>query len=298
VDIDEKNSYGKSALDIAVESNAKKIAAYLSGTLADDSPASVAAGGMTLQQAAKKGDVEAIKAIAGTGADINGVGDGTVQNFDGCTALAVAVAHLQADAVEALLSCGADPSFKDGNGRAAASFFFSPHLSASVDEKRTKKIVKDLISAGMSINLAVNDSSDTLLILACRSSRGTMSNDHCVKIDVIDETLKHDPDVNLANRFGETAMMHICARDFEVVENIQISLLEQGADVSAADRNGDTALHYAARNSDKKAAKSLCDMLLEFGANANAVNNAKKTALDIATEQNNEPLVKLLLSKM
>jgi ankyrin repeat protein len=83
-----------------------------------------------------------------------------------------------------------------------------------------------------------------------------------------------------------------------MMENVQTALLEQGAEVSAADQNGDTALHYAARNDDKNGAKVLCDMLLEFGAAAAAVNNAGQTALDIATETGNEPLVKLLLSKM
>jgi ankyrin repeat protein len=83
-----------------------------------------------------------------------------------------------------------------------------------------------------------------------------------------------------------------------MMENVQVALLEQGAEVSAADRNGDTALHYAARNDDKNGAKVLCEMLLEFGAAAAAVNNAGKTALDIATEIGNEPLVKLLLAKI
>jgi ankyrin repeat protein len=88
------------------------------------------------------------------------------------------------------------------------------------------------------------------------------------------------------------------ARDFDLMENVQIALLEGGADTAAADQNGDTALHYAARNDDQNGAKTLCEMLLEFGAAADAVNNAGKTALDIAAETNNEPLVKLLLAKM
>ena len=59
-----------------MESDAKKIAAYLSGTLSGDESADIAARGMTLHQAAEKGDAEAIKAIAGTGADVNSLKDG------------------------------------------------------------------------------------------------------------------------------------------------------------------------------------------------------------------------------
>jgi len=306
VDIDEKNEYGKSALDIAVDSGAKRIAAYLSGTLIEDDEflerAGISAGGMTLHQAAEKGDAEAINAIANTGADMNTVQDGDQYNFGGCTALTIAAAHLQSGAVEALLTYGADPSFKDGSGRAAVSYMLT-NLQASLSErvfseKRIAKIIKDMVSAGLNINMPVNDNSDTLLLLACKSGRGTAYNNRSLKGDVIDETMKHNPDINLSNRFGETALMFACAKDFEMMENVQLTLLEQGADVTAADQNGDTALHYAARNDSKTGAKTLCDMLLDFDADANAVNNAGQTALDIATENNNEPLVKLLLNKM
>ena len=303
VDKDEKNSYDKTALNFAIESDAKKIAAFLSGTLSDESDAAaVAAGGMTLHQAAEKGDAAAIKAIAGTGADVNALKDAAEHKFGGCTALTVACSFLQEGAVEALLATGADPSFKDGNGRTAVSYIVNG-LEATLhtgvfEEKRIPKIVKNLVSAGMDINQAVDDNGNTLLILACVSSRGTGYNRYTLKGVVIEEAMKLGANLNLANRFGETALMHACTKDFDIMENVQLQMLEQGADVSAANNNGDTAMHYAARNNDKNGAKSLCDMLLEFGADASAVNNAGKTALDIATEMDNESLVKLLLSKM
>ncbi|MCL2142227.1 MAG: ankyrin repeat domain-containing protein [Methanimicrococcus sp.] len=303
VDVDEKNAYGVSALDIAVKSDAKKIAAYLSGTLTnEDDEAAITAGGMTLHQAAEKGDVEAIKALVAAGADLNGLKDGDKNKHGGCTPLAIACAFLQANAVEALLACGADPSFKDSNGQTAAGYLGTDLVSSLnrgiFDEKRIPNIIKNLVSAGMDINMSVNDNSDTLLIFACKMSRGTPHNRNSVKTEIIDQTMKHNPDLNLKNHFGETALMYASSRDFDLMENIQLDLLEKGADVSAADKNGNTALHYAARTYDKNAAKILSDMLLEFGADAKAVNNAGETALDIATKQDNEPLVKLLLSKM
>ena len=303
VDIDEKNNYDKTALKFAVESNAKKIAAFLSGALTDESDAAaIAAGGMTLHEAAEKGDAEAIKAIAGTGAGLNELKDAEAYKSGGCTPLAIACAFLQEGAVEALLTCGADPSFKDGNGKAALSYILSGLRESpnprTFDEKHIPKIIKNMISAGMDINMAIDDNGNTLLILACASGRGAAYNRYTHKGVIIEEAMKLKPNINLANRFGETALMHTCEKDFEIMENVQLQMLEQGADVSTVDKNGDTALHYAARNDNKTGAKTLCDMLLEFGADANAVNNAGKTALDIATEQDNEPLVKLLLSKM
>jgi ankyrin repeat protein len=304
VDSDEKDEGGNSALDIAVRSGAKKIAAFLSGTLTGDNEEQVlTAGGMTLHQAAEKDDAEAIKAIAGMGADINGLKEGKELDSGGLTPLGVAVECFKCNAAEALLSCGADPAFKDLYGRVAITYLFSRDIKRNFDEdsfknKLISKIYGAMINSGLNVDETVNGEGDTLLILACKTRCNWKINNHSVKGEVIAELLRRKPDLNIANRFGETALMHVCSSDFEVVENFQIEMLERGADASAKDNNGNTALHYAANNSERSAAKSLCDMLLEFGADARAVNNLRKTALDIATERNNEPLVKLLLSKI
>ena len=299
VDIDEKNAYGQTALDIAVKKGAKKIAAFLAGTLAGEDDAAIAAGGMTLHQAVERADIEAVKTIAATGADLNAVKDAPKHNFGGYTPLAIACAFIDYKTAETLLGCGSDPSFRDGDGRMAAAYFFLGETNAFshaeegiVREKDAAKTIRALTGAGFDINQTVDDDSDTLLILAC-AARGRWP-----KEDVLEELLRHNLDLNHANRFGITALMYACTRNFDGMETLQIALLEGGADVSPADQNGDTALHYAVRNDNKTGAKVLCDMLLEFGANADSVNNEGKTALDIAVEQDNEPLVKLLLGKI
>jgi ankyrin repeat protein len=302
VDIDEKNNSGVSALDNAVESNAKKIAAYLSGAPEDDN--SIAAGGMTLHQATLKGDVEAIKAIVASGADLNAP-DGAGKGY---SPLAIAVSRVDVDAVEALLACGADPSFKDNEGRVAIAQLFleslgnTCNLRLALSEKHFSKIFKDMFSAGLTVNISVNEEEDTMLTLLCkRQPRAKFSingANYSLFHVFLDEIMRRNPDINVTNRFGETALMFVCAADFKEMESIQLDLLEQGADVSVSDQKGNTALHYAARNNNNNGAKTLCDMLIEFGADANAVNNNGETALDIATQKDNEPLVKLLLSKM
>jgi ankyrin repeat protein len=144
----------------------------------------------------------------------------------------------------------------------------------------------------------VNDDSDTILNLACTFPRGTGYNHYTLKGVIIEEALKYNADINLANLLGETPLMWACKNDFDVMENFQIQFLEGGADVKAKDREGNTALHYAAMNDSKTGAKTLAEILLEFGTDPAAVNNAGKSALDIATENGNEALVKLLVSKL
>gem|GEM_PF-259075 len=337
VDPNEKNGKDKSALDLAVKNNLKDIGAFLSGASAGDNDEAAIVGGMTLHQATAKSDAEAIKAIISAGADPDSLlnivipedkkfaarnifnREGIPYNFDGCTALTMAVCLLHVDAVKALLDCGADPSFKDGRGKTAISYFFTygfMHYSTSklmshlfdhgfktrysdiFKENLIQKVINVTLGSAFNIDTLVDNDENTLFILACRYNCKNSSFGLKVKTAVIDEVLKHKPNFNLTNRFGETALMHCCAADFEVMENVQLTLLEGGADATTTSQNGETALHYAARNEHKSGAKILCDMLLEFGADANAVNNEGKTALDIATKNNNESLVKLLLTKM
>jgi ankyrin repeat protein len=174
VDMSEKNAYGKSALDFAVQNNAKKIAAYLSGILDDEAnEEAIAAGGMTLHQAADKGDVSAIRAIAKSGIDVNGLC--TKDEFngytEGWTALSVACNRLGLEAVEALLECGANPSFKNSSAMAAISQCINPQVpSQEVYFKHNlPNIVKSLVKAGFDINDFVDDELNTILNLACKA---------------------------------------------------------------------------------------------------------------------------------
>jgi ankyrin repeat protein len=244
-----------------------------------------------------------MEAIIRLGADLSALC--TQDNaFLDLSPLGVACAMVDARAVEILLKAGADPHYKDAGGAAAISHCFSTNADLHVHgevfkNNQPQKLVKAMIDHGFDINSFVDDDSDTILNLACKTRHGTSGyNSDTLKSVLIKEFLKYNGDINISNRFGETPLMWTCKGDFTGMEQFQLSLLEAGADTGAKDKDGNTALHYAAANDSKTGAKALSDMLLEFNADAKAVNNEGKTALDIATVQDNEPLVKFLLGKM
>lgn len=56
---------------------------------------------------------------------------------------------------------------------------------------------------------------------------------------------------------------------------------------------------YAARNRNANSGKEMAELLFDFGdPKLEHVNNEGKSALEIATELNNEEFVKFLLTKM
>jgi ankyrin repeat protein len=303
VDKDEKNQYGRTALENAIQSNAKEIAAYLSGG-EENAGSAAATGGMNLHQAVIKGDLEAITALLKSGADPNALLDGEPaddsRNYVGCTPLAVACSYKNTDAVTLLLQNGATPNYKNGNGQAAVTYLADTSALVSMQdvfkEKRIGKILQAMVDAGYEINETVNDDADTLITYALKYAGHVHINTFLLKAVLVNEALRYRPDINIANHSGETPLMLVCREDAREMENILLSLLESGAGVNLKDRNGNAALHYGANNASTNIAKSVCELLLEFKADPAIANNEGQTALDIAVATQNEPLVKVLLT--
>jgi ankyrin repeat protein len=152
------------------------------------------------------------------------------------------------------------------------------------------QIVRVMLRGGFDLNGFVNDDSDTVLTLACKTEYGLGTNTIMIRA-----FLDAGSDVNISNRAGVTPLMYASGKDFTNLGDIQLLLLEKGADIAARDKAGNTALHYAAGNNSMAGARTLAENLLDYGADAKAANNEGKTALDIAVERNNEALAKLLL---
>lgn len=306
-DVEARNDMDETAHKLAVRRGAKKITALLDGSYSpgdEDGEASIAAGGMTLHQAVRQRDEEAVRAIVAAGADVNEIsGD---EQFDGLTPLAVACLSCDVPTAALLLELGANPNLKNGAGRPAVAYLFTSQIDINLGnmqkiaaEDLGRKMLRLMVEHGYEINASAADNGDTLLGLACASPHGGGAGRDNVKYMVADEAMRLKADVNLSNISGQTPLMYACIGDFRHMEMIQLGLLEAGADVSKKDEAGNTALHYAACNESARGALTFAELLFEVGqADANAVNNEGKTALDYATARNYVELVKLLLMNM
>jgi len=103
--------------------------------------------------------------------------------------------------------------------------------------------------------------------------------------------LDQGADVNAADEYGWTVLIHaVIVRNMSLVE----FLLGEGAEIDAvATKAGWTALIYAAR----LGSIDLVRLFLDEGANINRSNNRGETALSEATSKGNIELVKFLVSR-
>jgi len=294
VDVDQLDAMREKAHTLAVRAGAKKIAALLAGEYSEDDPDAerkIAAGGMTLHQAVIKNDAEAIRTIIDMGVGPDEVCDGEV--YKGLTPLGIACSLKHLDSVKTLLEKGADPNHKDSSGvMPLVHVLFHTDFVFRQSPRTSGDIVKVMVEKGMNINGIVDEGGNNILTLSCmpRTTLDTY---------VIEESIRQKIGLDHTNSTGQTALMLISTVAQKEAEDIQMALLESGADALKKDNDGNTALMYACNNSNQRLARNMAEMLFDIGgATAEDTNNDGKTALDYAVSRNNESLVKLILSKM
>ena len=85
-------------------------------------------------------------------------------------------------------------------------------------------------------------------------------------------------DVNASGRFGDTPLHRACEYKTEFTTGMCKLLLDHGADVKARDRYGDTPLHKACEH-PTELAKEVCRLLLDHGADINSGHENGRTPL-------------------
>jgi ankyrin repeat protein len=241
---------------------------------------------LSVVQAAKSGNTDAVRGLIQQHADVNSPGS------DGLTPLHLAVQEDNAAMAELLLRAGANVNVADRYG-ITPLYFAATNASAGM--------IEALIKVGANPNAALPEG-ETVLMTASRTGNGA----------AVKALLSHGADANAKEKtLGETALMWAAAENHpEAVE----ALIAGGADVNARStvlnlapfkwvtsgmvsttlpRGGWTALMYAARQNSMSAARALA----EKGADLNLTDPDGTTALVFAIINAHFDLAAMLLDK-
>lgn len=290
---------GETAAQRAAANNANELAAIIAGEY-DDGESSCAGAGMSIFDAVKAKDYEAISAIAAEGCDLNELAEDDGE-LKGCTPLAAAIYFMDLKAAELLLSLGADVNARNSDGenclmKAVKKFDFEGYeyeQRPDSDRAILKRLFSILKTAGFDKDAVCSDNGDKLIVAAARHAGkyGTLC------YDMVKELISMKADVNAANNDGETALMLVCRQDGYRMSDLCGALMEAGADYRMADKQGRGALHYAVMCSHDESAKEMAQTLFDYDFDAaDMVSNDGKTALELAIEKEFEATAKLILT--
>ena len=243
---------------------------------------------------------EVLQAIIGHGVDVNAT------NKNNVTALMAACEIGNKNAIDALLNAGADPNIIDANGDTSLHYAARKYCTAEV--------LQTIISHGVDVN-ATNKNNVTALMIVCgiwnKDAIDVLLNagadpniidangDTCLQYaarnfctaEVLQAIISHGVDVNATNKNNVTALMIVCGKGKKDVINV---VLNVGAELNIIDANGDTCLHYAARNYYCTA--DVLQAIISHGVDVNATNKNNVTALMITCEMWNKDALDVLLN--
>lgn len=298
-DLEDKNNDDLTPLDIAKKRDLNELAKVLAGDLGDGM-----SGDDNLYKAIIDKNYDQIETILKIGFDPNSTVDESSE-YKNMTMLGLAAYLLDSKAVEILLANGADPNFKNADGLNSLGHMLLFDASLNFDythlQNNTVKTIFDLlVKNGLDVNQTVDNNENSGLIKACKHLNQSAQNDKTLAGLIASYLLKNKCDVNKTNKDGQSALMFCSLGQREEALNLAVDLMEKDAKVDQVDKFGNTCLIYASQNTKNFAiANEIVEMLYEFGDPlTNQVNNDKKTALDYASQNANEKLVKLILTNM
>ncbi len=216
-----------------------------------------------LMLAARRGHTSSVQALINAGVNLN------VAKNDGYTAVHLAALNGQVDALRALLNAGAAHSALEENN-------FAP-LHVAVRNNQLE-VVRTLLTAGVDPDIR-GPSGLTALHFAAYMANARM----------IWLLLAVGADVNVEDT-DQSRPLHVAAGRERGRVAVQM-LLTQGAQVSAIDARGDSALHAASF----RGVYTVVRVLLRRGASVNVQNNQGQTPLHLSSEQGFETTVRALI---
>jgi len=222
---------------------------------------------MSLFNAAKNGNVNAVKKLLNNGANVNQANDN-----EGKTPLYGASKGGHTEVVKLLLAKGADV-----NKASVGEFGLTPLHWAS--QEGYTEIVKMLLAKGANVNKADKDG-ETPLYYASYSGQ----------TEAVKVLLKAGADANKADREGITPLWWASKDGRTAV--VKLLLAVRGIDVNKADKKDGTTPLYAASKNGRTAVVKL---LIAKGADVNKADKDGNAPLLLASDMGRMDVVKLLL---
>ena len=226
-------------------------------------------------------------------------------NNNGETALINACYSGQTESVRLLLKNKADPNIYDTKGCRS--------IHAAVIGNCTHDTLQEIASKSF-VNTQTFVGAETALYIACLrrqqdlirilleatanpniTSTEGLTSLHAAVIGgcskrIIQEIIKHGADINATNKSGITTLIVACWK--VNVEAINV-LLKAKADCNITDATGETCIHHAVHVG---CSKETLQAIIDHGADVNATDNYKRTALMIGCQNDNVEAITVLLS--
>jgi uncharacterized protein len=258
-------------------------------------------GGLTpLHFAARQGCVDCARVLLKAGAEIN------AQDPNEMTPMVMALINGHYDFAVFLLDQGADPNIADETGRTPLYAAVDDHTMPEsnlpapreIDNKLTSMdVIQALLAKGANVNAQlakqtpyrtkVDRGADTMLTTGTTPLlRAAKAGD----TEAMQVLLAKGADVKITTKFGITPIMAAAGlgtkeedttgrkkTEAEAIASIKLCL-DAGADINAANNQGDTALHGAAQ----KGWDDVVQFLADHGAKLDAKDKRGRTPLDAA----------------
>ena len=227
-------------------------------------------GGGALHNAARSGDLEKVKNLIDSGANIDeplNVSDkNPIYEF---TPLMLAAAYGHMNIVNFLIQKGANLNYQTQQGiTPLIAVLKTQEISKkSPDEIPISQIINRLVAEGADVNVVVDRGQNTPLIFAIVFSN----------IAAVNALLNAGVNSNHVSHLGMTALHY--AVNYRNNPEMVSALLAAGANADPENASRTTPLIYAVRNRNME----IINMLINAGANVNQMNNGGRTPLLEAT---------------
>ena len=157
-------------------------------------------------------------------------------------------------------------------------------------QRNHRETLSVLLDAGANVNVKDGDHQNVLLCLAAETSEKRSK----WGIEIIEILLRTDIDLEQKDKEGRTALLWAAATGKETLAKLLLTFRTHNkADISATNNRGKTALHLAVES--KMCRVALVKMLLENGADVHAKSDGGWTPLHNAAEKGYEDVATLLL---